>query len=178
MFAVSIAGYTPTARGRRYEALRPELGDLLPIARRVLDESLLGREQWSSLDSYTEAAWVRRAHDGNWPETGYWTSPRHQLVCRPDLDLHTGTTGIYWRRHGNMRRDGARAVLERALADGPVAPEQLYFPGSAPPVSDLAALAGDAEGRAIHFDAASVLYRWRDRERQTRQASAGLVLPA
>jgi hypothetical protein len=81
--AVTIAGYTPTARGRRYEALRPELGDLLPAARRAFDESLPGREERSSLETCTEAAWVRRARDGSWPETGYWTSPRYQLVCRP-----------------------------------------------------------------------------------------------
>ena len=75
-------------------------------------------------------------------------------------------TGIYRRRHGNMRRDGAQAVLERALADGPISQEQLYFPGLAPPIADLATLAGDADSMAIHFDAGSVLYRWRDRQRQ------------
>ena len=83
---------------------------------------------WSSLESYTEAAWARRARDGSWPETGHCTSPRHQLVCRPNLDPHTGTTRIYRRRHGNMRRYGAQAVRERALADGPISQEQLYFP--------------------------------------------------
>ena len=36
MFNVTVAGFTPTARGRRYEALRPDLADLLPIAQRVL----------------------------------------------------------------------------------------------------------------------------------------------
>jgi hypothetical protein len=66
------------------------------------------------------------------------TSAHHQLVCRPNLDLHTGTTGIYRRRHGNLRRDGAQAVLERALG-------------------------GEADSRAIHFDAGSVRYRWLDR---------------
>jgi hypothetical protein len=112
---------------------------------------------------------VRRAHDGSWPDTGYWTSPRHQLVCRPNLDLHTGTAGIYRRRHGNMRRDGARAVLERALTDGPTSQEQPYFPGvGTVDLSELATLTGDADGTAIHFDAASVLYRWRDRHRHTR----------
>lgn len=126
-----------------------------------------GRDEWSRLESYTEAAWVRRARDGSSPETGYWTSPRYQLVCRPNLDLHTGTTGIYRRRHGNMRRGGAQAVLERGLADGPIAQEQLYFLGPAPPICDLAALAGDAESTAIHFDAISVRYRWLDRQRQT-----------
>ena len=56
MFAISVAACTPTARGRRYEAPRSELGDLLPIAQQVFDESLLGREQWSSLEWHTEAA--------------------------------------------------------------------------------------------------------------------------
>jgi hypothetical protein len=166
---ITLAGYTPTPRGRRYEALRPELDDLMPIAQRVLDESLLGREEWSSLESRTEAAWVRRARDGSWPaaETGYCTRAYHQLVCRPNLDLHTGTTGIYRRLHGNLRRDGARAVLERGLADGSISQEQLYFPGAAPPIADLASLAGDADSMAVHFDAGSVLYRWLDRQRQT-----------
>jgi hypothetical protein len=169
MFVIAVARYTPTPRGGRYEALRPELGDLLPIAQQVLDESLLCREQWSSLESHTEAAWVRRAQDGSWPaaDTGYCISAYHQLVCRPNLDLHTGTTGVYRRRHGNMRRDGAQAVLERALADGPISQEQLYFPGPVPSIADLASMAGDADSMAIHFDAGSVLYRWLDRQRQT-----------
>jgi len=165
MFNITIAGFTPTARGRRYEALRPDLDDLLPVAQRVLDESYLLRDQWSSLEVHTEASWVRRARDGSWPaaEMTYCTSAYHQLVCRPNLDLHTGTTGIYRRRHGNLRRDGAEAVLERALADGPISQEQLYFPGPAPSICDLAALGGDADSTAIHFDAGSVRYRWLDR---------------
>ncbi len=47
------------------------------------------------------------ARDGSFPETGFWTSAYLQLVCRPNLDLHTGITGIYRRRHGNLRHDGA-----------------------------------------------------------------------
>jgi hypothetical protein len=173
--AFTVAGYTPTVRGRQYQALRPELGDLLPIAQRVLKqtphdrEAWTGlREAWSSLETYTEAAWVRRARDGSWPETAERDSPRYRLVCRPNLDLHTGTTGIYRQRHGNMRRDGARAVLQRALADGPTSRQQLYFPGPAPPIPELATLAGDAASAAIHFDAASVRDLWLDRQQQTR----------
>ena len=173
--AFTVAGYTPTARGRRYQALRPELGDLLPIAQRVLNQTPHDREAWSSLreawsslKAYTEAAWVQRARDGSWPEITERDSPTYRLVCRPNLDLHTGTTGIYRHRHGNMRRDGARTVLERALADGPTSQEQLYFPGPAPPISELATLAGAAGSTAIHFDAASVRDLWLDRQRQTR----------
>jgi hypothetical protein len=65
-----------------------------------------------------------------------------------------------------MRRDGAQAVLECALADGPFSQEQLYFPGTAPSMADLATRAGDANSMAIHFDAGSVRYRWLDRQRQ------------
>ena len=116
---IAPAMYTPTPRGRRYEALRPELGELLLIARRVLDASLLLRDQWSDLEAYTEAAWARRVIDGTWLTSDGDSEERHRLVCRPNLDLNTGTTGIYLRRHGNMRRDGAKTVLERALAGGP-----------------------------------------------------------
>jgi hypothetical protein len=175
VMAFTVAGYTPTARGRRYQALRPELGDLLPIAEQVLQQTPQDREAlsrlrgaWSSLDAYTEAAWVRRARDGCWPETAEWDGAHYRLVCRPNLDLHTGTAGLYRRRHGNMRRDGARAVLERALADGPTSHEQLYFPGSAPPAGELATLAGDAASTAIYFDATDVRYLWLDRQRQAR----------
>lgn len=166
--AFTVASYTPTVRGRQYQALRPDLGDLLPIAQRVLNETPHDREPWTSLGSYTEAAWVQRARDASWPEIAERDSPRYRLVCRPNLDLHTGTTGIYRRRHGNMRRDGARAVLERALADGLISQEQLYFPGPVPPISELATLAGDADSTAIHFDAASVRDLWLDRQRQMR----------
>ena len=65
-----------------------------------------------------------------------------------------------------MRRDGAQAVLERGLADGPISQKQLYFPGPVPSIPDLASLAGDADSMAIHFDAGSVFYRWLDRQRQ------------
>lgn len=170
--AFTVAAYTPTVRGRRYEALRPELGDLLPIAQRVLtetphDRAALSslREAWSSLESYTEAAWVGRARAGSWPEIAEWDGPRYRLVCRPNLDLHAGTTGVYRRRHGNMRRDGAQAVLNRALADRAVSREQLYFPEPAPPISDLAALAGDATSMKIHFGAPGVRSLWLDRQR-------------
>jgi len=65
-----------------------------------------------------------------------------------------------------MGRDGVQAVLGRALADGPISQEQLYFPGPMPSIADLATVAGDANGTAIHFDAGSVRYRWLDRQRR------------
>src|SRR5262249_13958464 len=34
-FAIEVASYLPTARSRRYEALRPSVADLLPLVERV-----------------------------------------------------------------------------------------------------------------------------------------------
>jgi hypothetical protein len=160
---IASAVYTPTPRGRRYEALRPDLGELQPVARRVLDASPLLSDQWSDLESYTEAAWAPRAQDGTWPTQDGGSEARLRLVCSPNVDLCTGTTGIYLRRHGNMRRTAAKTVLERALADGPVSHEPLYFPDSrAPANAGLAALAGNLDCTKMYFEAVSVRDRWLD----------------
>jgi hypothetical protein len=158
------AAYTPTSRGRRYETLRPELDDLVPVAERVSETSNLNREQWSDLPSHVEAAWVRRALDGDWPASTPAQQPFHQLVCRPNLDLYMGTSGVYRRRHGNLRRDGAQRVLERALANGPIAAEGIYFPnGGVSRTSELAASRGDPEGTRVYFEPDSMRLRWLDR---------------
>jgi hypothetical protein len=162
--SIAPAAYTPTSRGRRYEALRPELADLVPVAERVLETSNLNRKQWSDLRSHTEAAWVRRALDGDWPAPTRVQEPFHHLVCRPNLDLYTGTTGRYRRRHGNLRRDGAQRVLERALADGPITEAEIYFPDAgAARASELAARWGDPDGTRVYFEHDSMRLRWLDR---------------
>jgi hypothetical protein len=161
--SIAPAAYTPTARGRRYEAQRPELADLVPIAERVMKSSSLNREAWSELASHTEAAWVRRATAEDWPPPGRVQEPFHQLVVRPNADLHTGTTGRYRRRHGNLRRDGAQRVLVRALADGPITAEEIYFPDAgAYSTSELAARWGDPEGTRVYFWHDSLRLRWLD----------------
>lgn len=80
--------------------------------------SPLDHDLWANLEAHTEAAWTRRALDGDWPS---WT--RHdgevlELVCRPNLDLHTGTAGWYGQRHGNLRTHGPQAALADALEEG------------------------------------------------------------
>jgi hypothetical protein len=158
--SIAPAVYTPTSRGRLYEALRPELDDLEPIAERVLQATGNRRDVWTDLPSYTEAAWVERALGDDWPED----PPEPQrLVCRPNLDLFTGTTGVYRRRHGNLRRDGAQAVLERALEDGFVSDEALYFSQEGPPNDELASKWTDPDGTRVYFESRSVRYCWLDR---------------
>jgi hypothetical protein len=92
-------------------------------------------------------------------------------VCRPNLDLFSGTTGVYRRRHGNLGRDDAQAVLERAFAEGPVSEEALYFSDDGPPTAELAAGYGDRAGTRVYFEAASVRFRWRDRTVDRRSSA-------
>jgi hypothetical protein len=158
------ASYYPTPRGRRNEHLRPAPSDLLPFADRIRQLSPFNCDAWANLEAHTEAAWARHALTGDWPT---WT--RHdddvvELVCRPNLDLHTGVAGWYRRRHGNLRTVGPQAVLGRALAHGGRSFEALWFGmDPLPSVAELAARHGDRDGQGVHFSADSVRYLWLDR---------------
>jgi hypothetical protein len=166
------ATYYPTPRARRNEHLRPEPSDLRAIAAWIRKLSLFDHDIWANLEAHTEAGWARRALAGDWPT---WT--RHdgqvlELVCRPNLDLHTGVAGWYRHRHGNLRTDGLQAVLGRALAQGGRSGDALWFDlDPLPSVAGLAARRGDPHGQAVHFSADSVRYLWLDRAQRARRAA-------
>ena len=93
------------------------------------------------------------------------------LVCRPGLQLHTGTAGVYRERHGNLRADGAQAVLSRALEQGGRSIDVVWFgPDPLPSIGELAARHGDRTGQGVHFTESSVRYLWLDRAQ--RRAAA------
>ena len=172
------ATYYPTARGRRNERLRPRPSDLRPIADRVRQLSPFDHEVWANLEAHTEAAWVARALAGDWPSQLAEVEPRVggqglPLVCRPGLELHTGTAGLYRERHGNLRTDGGQAVLGRALERGGRSIDAVWFgPDRLPAVEELAARYGDRTGQGVHFTETSVRYLWLDRARRAGRAVA------
>jgi hypothetical protein len=156
------AAFYPTRRGRRYGVLQPGLDDLGPVAERVHSRTSLWREHWTRLSDFAEASWMRKALDGGWPSTN--GAPAARLVCRPNLDLHAGNAGLYGAKHGNLRRDGARAVLQSALAAEPTGDAELFFGPARPPAAhELAERHGNPEGREVHFAAASMRNRWLER---------------
>jgi hypothetical protein len=115
---VGTGDLLPDAAGPPQRAAAPQPLDLRLVAAWVRELSLFDHDVWANLEAHTEAAWVARALAGDWPT---WT--RHdgqvlELVCCPNLDLHTGGAGWYRERHGNLRADGGQAVLGRALAQG------------------------------------------------------------
>ena len=143
------AHFTPIPRARWHEALRPELADLLPHADHLRPLTIFFREHWSDLADHTEAAYVRRARAGAWPAWDPPAAPPTPLVCRPNLDLHTGKAGVYGRKHGNLRGTGAAAALGRAVAYGPRSDEALYFErDTLPSLGELAERFGNASGQA------------------------------
>jgi hypothetical protein len=92
-------------------------------------------------------------------------------VCRPNLDLHTGTAGRYGERLGNLRADDPDRLLIRALKHGGRSPDAPWFgPDPLPPVAELAARHGDPTGQGVHFSADSARYLWLDRARRPRPA--------
>jgi hypothetical protein len=126
-------GYLPTPRSRRTERLRLALPDLAPVAARLAKlADPVNCGFWTSLETHTEAAYVRRALDGEWPETPDPAPGELALVCRPNLDVYSGLPGLYRARHGNLRTEGIAAVLGRALAYGRQRDDALWF-GPGPP---------------------------------------------
>jgi hypothetical protein len=172
------ATYYPTPRGRRNESLRPRPQDLLPLADRIRQLSSFHGDAWASLEAHTEAAWMARALAGDRPSQSAELEPhvggqRLPLVCRPGLDLHTGVAGMYRERHGNLRSDGAQAVLGRALEQGGRSIDAVWFgPDRLPAVEELAARDGDRAGQGVHFTETSVHYLWLDRARRAGRGAA------
>jgi hypothetical protein len=163
------ATYYPTPRCRRNERLRPRPSELVPLADRICQLSPFHADAWANLEAHTEAAWARRALAGDWPAQLAEPEPRPggqrlPLVCRPGLDVHTGVTSRYRERHGNLRGDGAQAVLGRALQQGGRSIDAIWFgPDRLPAVEELAAPYGDPAGQGLHFTEASIRYLWLDR---------------
>jgi hypothetical protein len=183
---VGSAGYLPTARSRRYEALRPTLAELLPLSERVqtLPGPHFDQAIWSDLAAHTEAAYVERALDGRWgvePAPSASTVEELTLVCRPNLDLYWGLAGRYRRPYGNLRRDDAQALVQAAIADwGPSAPvpavggthdDNVWFTlVPIPDVRDLAERYGDPASDRVHFWVGSPRYLWLDRAQRAQRA--------
>jgi hypothetical protein len=162
------AGYLPTPRSRRNERLRPVLPGLLPVASQIAElDGSASRHGWTSLETRTEAAFVRQALAGDWPDIPDPAPGELALVCRPDLDVYSGLAGLYRTRHGNLRTDGVATVLGRALARGREPDDALWFgPRPHPGPAELAARYGDATSLAVHPGPESVRYLWLDRARQ------------
>ncbi len=144
---VGAGDLLPDSRGRRNERLRPALSELLPLADWIRTLSPFDHDVWANLEAHTEAAWVARALAGDWPSWTGHAGEVLELVCRPNLDLHTGTAGWYRQRHGNLRTDGPQAALAGALQQGGRSSEALWFgPDPLPSVAELAARHGDPDG--------------------------------
>ena len=162
-----LADYLPTARGRQYEAVRPELDDLLPLSARIAELSVVYKEKWAHLDACTEAAYFERASkDNGEAEAEFRPAPSSehiQLVCRDNFDLHTGSPNTYGTLHGNLTREPGRDVFRKAVAHEPVSGQNLYFSGTDfPPIGMLAGQVADRLGRKIYFFAPNMCLRWLD----------------
>ncbi|MBV9451505.1 MAG: hypothetical protein JO345_37025 [Streptosporangiaceae bacterium] len=167
------ASYLPTPRSRRNERLRLTLPELEPVADRLAGlADPVNVCQWTSLETRTEAAYVRQALAGDWPAIPDPAPGELALVCRPGLDVYSGLAGLYRVRHGNLRTDGIAAVLGRALAHGRERDDALWFgPGPLPAPDELAARYGDAAGLGVHPGPESVRYLWLDRANRQSKVS-------
>jgi hypothetical protein len=92
------------------------MSELLPLADWIRTLSPFDHDVWANLEAHAEAAWTRRALAGHWPSFTRHTGEVLELVCRPNLDLHTGVAGWYCQRHGNLHRRPAGGARRRIRA--------------------------------------------------------------
>jgi MoaA/NifB/PqqE/SkfB family radical SAM enzyme len=128
------ADYQPTKRGRRHEQIRPELGKLSLLAARAYEyETFSGvRKIWADLSEYTEEKCVSKALKSTKKCDDKLFSQAYgefvSLVCLSNLDVYTGTGSYLGQYHGNLRNDGIRKVLSKAV-DSDVSLLLLTFSG-------------------------------------------------
>jgi len=175
-----IYSFTPNARGRHTEPLRPEWRDVEPLVEKLdaIPETCLWRRFWRELPhKHTESWYVQQALAGTWPNDGmesYEQAYRNlvSLVCRPNLDVYRGFAGQHTTRYGNLCRDGVDEVLSRAMADGVPSYDEIWFlVEQVPPIQELAARFGNAQSQRIHSVSFSIRDWWIDRDRRTRRAA-------
>ena len=162
-----VSNYTPIPRQRKYEAIRPELADLMPYAETLQRASVFYKDKWGDLSKYTEAHYVQAAlHPQNNDSTD-WTGGIDEsyinLVCKSNQDLHSGRPGMYGPCHGNLAKGDIGHVLRLALEAGPYSTEKLYFPDlKIPAMADLAREFGNPTGQRVYFIAPDMRLRWLD----------------
>lgn len=164
-----LYGFTPNARGRHTEPLRPEWRDVAPLVEKLdaIPETCLWRRFWHELpETHTESWYVQQALAGTWPDDDkkrYEEAHRHRvsLVCRPNLDVYYGFAGQYTNRYGNLRHDGVDDVLSRAMAAGSFSHDEVWFGEmQVLPLGELASRFGDARSQRIHSDSFSMRDWW------------------
>ena len=170
-----VYNFTPNARGRHTEPLRPAWQDVEPLVEKLdaIPETCNWRPFWYELpQKHTESWYIQQAKAGTWPDDGSWRRDEVTLVCRPNLDVYHGEHGQFVKHYGNLRRDGVDEVLNRAVADGVSSYEDICFPGEPVlPVQELGARFGDAQSQRIHQQALSIRDWWMDCARRARCAA-------
>ena len=165
-----VYSFTPNARGRHTEPLRPEWQNVEHLVEKLdaIPEACLWRRFWRELPKmHTESWYVQQAETGTWPDDGSWRREQVTLVCRPNLDVYRGEHGQFVKHYGNLRHDGVDEVLNRAMADGITSYEDIWFPGEpALSVQELGARFGDAQSQRIHPQALSIRDWWMERARR------------
>ena len=171
-----LYGFTPNARGRHSEHLRPEWRDVEPLIEKMdaVPETCNWRPFWHELPrKHTESWYVEQALSGTWPtqeKVQYEEAYRDMvsLVCRPNLDVYYGFAGQYTNRYGNLCRDGVDEVLSRAMSAGMFSYDEVWFADmqQIPSIEELAARFGDAGSQRIHPDSFSIRDWWLDSARR------------
>jgi hypothetical protein len=160
--SVEVASYYPHARIRHAEANRPTPADLEALVTRLRGYRDINHASaiWDDLPGRTEAAWYRKAIDGQWQEN---ETRMRQIVCRADLGVHQGAAGTYGAFFGNLATGDHAEIWARAVAAPPTSRYEVAFGPVDESIDQIARANGKPDGEQIHFLPQSMRAAWLDR---------------
>ena len=165
-FSPEVVNYNCHPRGRRYQALRPVLAELLPYARSISESTEFKRDFWSNLDQHTEGYYVNRILANPESSEAAWPEPdpiNISLVCRSNFDLRVGKAGSRGPLYGNLREDDILTVLREAVEGAPYSYLAWCIPGEdVPSPLKLVRRWGNPEGQKVYMRAWDLYMRLSD----------------
>lgn len=168
--SAEVVNYCAHPRGRAYEALRPELDQLLPQAESLAGATRSYKDFWSNIEQHTEAYYInealtKRESDLAWPKTD---RSFISAFCRTSMDVYSGKGPSNGVCHGNLRSGDAQATFARAVDAWPQTWVEVLCPGvHIPSPLHLARQWGNPQGRKVYMD------EWNLYERLLDVASGG-----
>lgn len=165
---VCIAKYCPVKRSRKYDEIRVEYSDLIPLQNELKElDSLNGFE---NIEEYTEAAHYRKAVNEVNTDLNFLLNKSPDfipVICDTDLKIYNGGVDAFGKCYGSLK-DNAETVFTNL--DDDIIYERteywhspaLFYPNETiPPLNVLAEKYADKNGQKLYQK--GIYYKWLDR---------------
>ena len=174
MGSYMIARYISGKKLQKYDEMRVEYSDLLPVLNEIKEDKIIDvgfgkRDLFHNPENYTEAAFYRKAVEGEEIITAY-DIPKTDIIniiCDKDFNIYDGSANVFGKCYGNLKEDSG-VIFEKLNGDiindrmEYIFSPALFYPNETiPPLKEVAEKYGDKKGQKIY--AGGIYYKWLDK---------------